>query len=106
MIESSTPTGGTLWVSRTVTHMAIPGGTARLDERGRVVLPAEMRRRLEMRPGDELVVTEEPGGALRLQSRRSSAHSLIGLAGRLEHSAVDDLRDDRRRDAGSDIGPA
>ncbi len=75
-----------------------------MDERGRVVLPADMRRRLQMRPGDELVVTEEPGGALRLQSRRSAAHSLIGLAGRLEHSAVDDLRSDRRRDAENDTG--
>lgn len=68
------------------------------------MLPADMRRRLEMRPGDELVVTEEPGGTLRLQSRRSAAHSLIGLAGRLEHSAVDDLRDNRRRDAATDDG--
>lgn len=71
-----------------------------MDERGRVVLPADMRRRLEMRPGDQLVVTEEPGGALRLQSNRSAAQSLLGLAGRLEHSAVDDLREDRRLDAG------
>jgi AbrB family looped-hinge helix DNA binding protein len=86
--------------------MAAPGGIARLDERGRVVLPADMRRRLEMRPGDELVVTEEPGGTLRLQSRRSAAHSLIGLAGQLKHSAVDDLRDDRKRDAETDAGPA
>jgi hypothetical protein len=43
---------------------------------------------------------------LRLQSRRSAAHALIGLAGRLEHSAVDDLRDDRRRDAATDTPSA
>ena len=78
--------------------MVASSGTARLDERGRVVLPADIRRRLEMRPGDELVVTEEPDGTLRLQSRRCAAHALIGLAGHLEHSAVDDLRDDRHRD--------
>ena len=88
-----------MWATRMITHMATHDGTARLDERGRVVLPADMRRRLEMRPGDTLVVTEEPGGTLRLQSRRSAAHALIGLAGTLEHSAVDDLRDDRRHDA-------
>jgi AbrB family looped-hinge helix DNA binding protein len=86
--------------------MAAPGGTAKLDERGRVVLPADMRRRLEMHPGDELVVTEEPGGTLRLQSRRSAAHALFGLAGRLEHSAVDDLRDDRNRDTAAETGSA
>jgi len=59
-----------------------------------------------MSPGDELVVTEEPGGTLRLQSRRAAAHSLIGLAGRLEHSAVADLRDERRREVESETGPA
>lgn len=82
--------------------MAASGGKARLDECGRVVLPADLRRRLEMQPGDELVITEEPGGSVRLQSRRSAAHALLGLAGRLEHSAVDDLRTDRRRDTATD----
>lgn len=85
--------------------MAASGGRVRLDERGRVVLPADLRRRLEMRPGDEVVVTEEPGGTVRLQSRRSAAHALLGSAGRLEHSAVDDLRDDRNRDAARETGP-
>lgn len=82
--------------------MAMTSGTARLDERGRLVLPAAVRRRLGMRPGDEVVVTEEPGGALRLQGRRSAARSLIGLAGPLDRSAVDDLRSDRRHDVATD----
>jgi AbrB family looped-hinge helix DNA binding protein len=82
--------------------MTMTSGTARIDDRGRVVLPAEVRRRLEMHPGDELVVTEEAGGALRLQSRRAAARALIGLAGPLTHSAVADLRADRRRDAAAD----
>lgn len=69
-----------------------------MDERGRVVLPAEMRRRLELLPGDVLVVTEEPSGGLRLQGRRAAARSLIGLAGHVEHSAVDDLRAERRQE--------
>ena len=80
-------------------------GTARIDDRGRVVLPAEVRRRLEMHLGDELVVTEEAGGALRLQSRRAAARSLVGLAGQLAHSAVADLRAERRRDADTDAAP-
>ena len=66
------------------------------------MLPAAVRRRLEMRPGDELVVTEEPGGTLRLQSRRSAAHALLGSAGHLGHSAVDDLRSDRNQDAAAE----
>ena len=82
--------------------MSALSGTARLDDRGRVVLPAAVRRRLEMRPGDGLVVTEEPGGTLRLQSRRSAARALLGSARRLEHSAVDDLRADRHQDAAAE----
>lgn len=81
-----------------VTHMASVSGTVRLDERGRLLLPAALRHRLGMRPGDELVLSEEAGGALRLESRRSAARALIGLAGSLDHSAVDDLRTERRHD--------
>ncbi len=76
-----------------------------MDDRGRVVLPAELRRRLEMHPGDELVLTEEADGALRLQSRRAAARTLIGLAGQLTHSAVADLRAERRREADADAAP-
>ena len=90
------------WVGRTIAHVTGSSGTARLDDRGRVVLPAEVRRRLEMHPGDELVVTEEAGGALRLQSRRSAARTLIGLAGHLEVSAVGELRAQRHRDTAAD----
>jgi len=69
-----------------------------MDDRGRVVLPAEVRRRLEMHPGDELVVTEEAEGTLRLQSRRAAVRTLIGLAGQGTHSAIADLLAERRRD--------
>jgi AbrB family looped-hinge helix DNA binding protein len=43
--------------------------TARLDERGRLVLPAKLRHRLDLHPGDELVIVDEPDG-VRLKSRR------------------------------------
>ena len=79
--------------------MARFSGTARLDERGRLVLPAALRRRLGLEPGDDLLVSEEPDGILRVSSRRAAARALIGLAGSLDHSAVDDLRADRTRDA-------
>lgn len=85
--------------------MTATSGTARLDDRGRVVLPAEVRRRLHMQPGDELVVTEEMGGTLRLQSRRAAARTLIGLAGTSATSAVADLRAERDRDAAVDTTP-
>lgn len=79
-------------------------GTVRLDERGRLLLPAELRRQLGMRAGDDLVVSEESAGVLRVESRRAAAHALIGLAGSAgDRSAIDDLRDERRREvAGQD----
>lgn len=63
------------------------------------MLPAALRRRLGLQPGDELVVSEEPGGALRLASRQMAAQALIGLAGSVDHSTVEELRAERRRDA-------
>ncbi len=80
-------------------HMGATSGKARLDERGRLVLPAALRRRLGMRPGDELLVTEMPAGVLRVESRQAAARALIGLAGPVDHSTVADLAADRRRDA-------
>ncbi|MGH2915027.1 MAG: AbrB/MazE/SpoVT family DNA-binding domain-containing protein [Solirubrobacteraceae bacterium] len=74
-------------------------GTARLDDRGRLVLPAALRRRLGLGVGDEVTISEEADGVLRLQSRRAAARALIGLAGRAERSVVEELRVDRRRQA-------
>jgi len=56
-------------------------GTARLDDRGRVVLPADFRRGLGLRPGDEVRMTVESDGVLRVEGRRAAAHALIGMAG-------------------------
>jgi len=73
-------------------------GTARLDDRGRLVLPADFRKRLGLRPGDEVRMTVESDGVLRVESRRAAAHALIGIAGPSPggRSAVELLRDDRR----------
>lgn len=74
-------------------------GTARLDGRGRLVLPAEMRRRLGLHAGDQVRISEEADGALRVETRRAAAQALIGLAGTSGESAVDELRAERRREA-------
>lgn len=63
------------------------------------MLPAALRRRLDMRPGDDLVVSEEAEGVLRVASRRAASRALIGLAGPAEHSTVEELRAQRQRDA-------
>lgn len=76
--------------------MGAARGIAKLDERGRLVLPAEYRRRLGLKPGDEVAISED-GPALRIESRRDAARSLIGIAGSLgPRSSLDDLRQLRR----------
>jgi AbrB family looped-hinge helix DNA binding protein len=73
-------------------------GTARLDDRGRLVLPADFRQQLGLRPGDEVRMTVEVDGVLRVEGRRAAAHALIGIAGPSPggRSAVELLREDRR----------
>lgn len=76
--------------------------TARLDERGRLQLPADLRHRLGMRGGDELVVFDERDGVLLLASPKVAARSLIGLVEPGERSAVEDLADLRRQEAAAE----
>jgi AbrB family looped-hinge helix DNA binding protein len=82
--------------------MTIASGTARLDERGRLVLPAALRRRLGMRAGDEFRISEEADGVLRIESRHAAARALVGLAGSVEQSVVDELRVERRAQAAAE----
>ena len=82
--------------------MPTSSGTSRLDERGRLVLPADLRRRLGLRAGDEVKITEEADGVLRVESRRAAARALIGSAGRAKGSVVAELRAERRRQAAAE----
>jgi AbrB family looped-hinge helix DNA binding protein len=79
--------------------------TVRLDERGRLVLPAKLRHRLGLQPGDELIIVDEPDGA-RLKSRRAAARRLIGLAGTADHCVVDELRQQREREVADEDAAA
>jgi AbrB family looped-hinge helix DNA binding protein len=79
--------------------MSLTSGKARLDERGRLVLPAEFRRRLGLKAGDEVSISEESEGVLRVETRRSAARALVGIAGRGGPSAVAELRAERDREA-------
>ncbi|MDQ6712955.1 MAG: AbrB/MazE/SpoVT family DNA-binding domain-containing protein [Candidatus Dormibacteraeota bacterium] len=69
-----------------------------LGDRGRLVLPAEVRKRLNLRDGDELLVTVLPDGSLRLTSPRQVVRETRGLyrgrAGR--RSLADELIAERR----------
>jgi len=67
-----------------------------------LVLPAELRRRLGLRAGDEVRISEQADGVLRVESRRAAARALIGSAGRAKRSAVEELRAERRRQAAAE----
>lgn len=79
--------------------------TVRVDDRGRVVLPAGLRRRLGLSEGDELLA-EVDGVGLRLVSRRAAALALVGAANLDGHegSAVSELLRERRRELAIDLG--
>jgi AbrB family looped-hinge helix DNA binding protein len=76
--------------------------TARLDSRGRLVLPLELRRRLGLSAGDEVSISAEADGVLRVESRHAAARALIGLAGAPGGGVLDDLREERARQAAAE----
>jgi len=72
-----------------------------LGERGRLVLPAKLRRRLDWQPGDRLIITVDDEVGLRLVSAREQARRLRGLYRDLapKRSLADELIAERRKDA-------
>src|SRR5438105_13465476 len=95
-----------MWVGASISHVLRLSGNVRLDGRGRLVLPAGFRNRLGLKPGDEVRISEESDGSLRVESRRTAAHALIGLAGSLDHSALEDLTADHREQAAAENADA
>lgn len=77
-------------------------GTARLDSRGRLVLPADLRRRLGLQPGAQVSISEQSDGSLRITSRLSAARELIRIAGSLDHSVLADLTAEREAQAAAE----
>jgi AbrB family looped-hinge helix DNA binding protein len=75
--------------------------TIALGDRGRLVLPAAVRRRLHLQPGDRLIVTVNADGEVRLVSAREQARRLNGLYRDLApgRSLVDELIAERRAEA-------
>ena len=52
-----------------------------VDERGRITIPSEIRRRLKLRRGMELVVEVKDDFIVLKPVRRIKARDLLGLAG-------------------------
>jgi len=57
------------------------GLRVRVEKRGRIVIPSEVRRALGVREGSELVVRLEGGRIVLLPVVRFSARDLYGVAG-------------------------
>lgn len=72
-----------------------------VGERGRLVLPARLRQRLNLKPGDRLIATVDDEGAVRLVAARDLARQLKGLYAESspERSLVDELIAERRDEA-------
>ncbi len=51
----------------------------RLGERGRILLPAEVRQALRLKPGDDVILTFEDGAGIRLTSRYEVARRCLGM---------------------------
>jgi len=76
----------------------------RLGERGRIVLPAALRRQLGVEAGERLVATLEDDGSVRLVSAQAVVRRLQGLF-REDYPGRDlaeELLAERRREAALD----
>lgn len=78
--------------------------TLHLGARGRLVLPASLRERLELKEGDRLVLTVEADGSLRLVSLREQVRKLQGIFKDIAPgvSLADELIQERREEARRD----
>lgn len=72
-----------------------------LGERGRLVLPSQLRKRLNLHPGDRLIVTTDDEGGFRVVSAREQARRLRGLYRELApgRSFVEELINQRREES-------
>ena len=75
--------------------------SVQLGDRGRLVLPAEIRKQLNLREGDQLLIAVQPDGTLRVTSPRQAVHETRGLyRARARHrSLADELIAERRAEA-------
>ena len=87
--------------------MALPGIAdvsrvrTKLDRRGRLLIPAKLRKQLDLRPGDA-VILETSGHELHLRPYRQAIREAQAIIARhipdRDRSLVDELIEDRRRE--------
>lgn len=72
--------------------------TMTLGPKGQVVIPAEMRERLGLRPGDQ-VILEIDQATITLTAKRQRLRELRGKYAHLEGSLAQELHQERREQA-------
>jgi AbrB family looped-hinge helix DNA binding protein len=73
-----------------------------VGDRGRVVLPADIRAELGLEPGMRMLLSTDDDGSLRLQPYRAVAAETLGMLADLapsDESMVDELIAERRQEA-------
>jgi AbrB family looped-hinge helix DNA binding protein len=72
-----------------------------LGDRGRLVLPSELRKSLGLKTGEELVLTVDEDGGMRLTSRRQRLDRLQGMFASIQPHRIlsEELIRERRREA-------
>lgn len=93
-----------MWYDSTMAHAA---REVVVGDRGRVVLPSDIRARLGLEPGDRMLLSAEEDGSLRLRPYRAVAKLGMGLLADLapgDGSMVDELIAERRAEARREIG--
>ena len=87
-----------MWYYREMGHISV---RVPVGAKGRIVLPAEVRKRLGIREGDQVVIELTDDGSARLTSLQARARDAIGTYAHLApgESLADELSAERRRDA-------
>jgi len=93
-------------VSRIFFHVIIQYMKARLSEGGRLVIPAEFRRALGVRPGDEVILRLEEGElrVLTLERAIRRAQELVAHYVPKGVSLAAELLEERRMEAAAEFG--
>jgi AbrB family looped-hinge helix DNA binding protein len=90
------------WYNLRMAHVTKPSRyTAQVGARGRLVLPAAVRKQLSLNEGDRVVLTLEPDGSMRLVSLREQVERARGLYKHIapERDLVGELLRERRQEA-------
>ncbi len=72
-----------------------------IGDRGRLVLPAELRKQMGVQAGDLVLLVPEPDGSVRLVRAQSVLDEAMGLY-RHGQGTVDDFLRDRKQDWGDE----